>query len=71
MSASERIWGLTSRTDIGETPFDRLGGEPGIRMLVDPFDDLMDGDDRFARLRAMHAQDFMPMREALALFLIS
>jgi hemoglobin len=55
--------------DTTVLPFDEIGGAPAIRTLVDRFYDLMDGDDRFAGLRAIHAVDLTPMRESLAGFL--
>ena len=51
------------------TPFDRIGGEPEIRRLVDRFYDLMDQDPAYAELRAMHADDLLPMRVSLTGYL--
>lgn len=53
------------------TVFERLGGEPGLRRLVDRFYDLMDGDPAFAALRAIHADDLTPMRGSLTDFLMA
>jgi hemoglobin len=36
------------------TPFEALGGEPGVRALVDRFYDLMDLEPSFAHLRELH-----------------
>jgi hemoglobin len=36
------------------TVFDRLGGEPGVRALVDAFYDRMDQEPRYAKLRELH-----------------
>ena len=36
------------------TPFDRLGGERGVRALVDRFYDLMDLEPAAAGIRALH-----------------
>ncbi|AKM11941.1 globin [Croceicoccus naphthovorans] len=51
------------------TPYEALGGADTFRRIVDRFYDLMDSEPRFAELRAMHAADLAPMREALASFL--
>ena len=50
-------------------PFEEIGGAPAVRALVERFYDLMDGDDRFAALRAIHAPDLTPMRQSLVGFL--
>ncbi len=52
-----------------QTPFERIGGDVAIRRLVDRFYDVMDRDPAFAALRAMHADDLMPMRVSLTGFL--
>ena len=36
------------------TPYTRLGGEPGVRVLVDRFYDLMELEPRYAVLRGVH-----------------
>ena len=48
------------------TPYEALGGEAGVRRLVDAFYDVMDGDPAAAPLRAMHAADLSPMRARLS-----
>lgn len=52
-----------------KSPFERLGGHDVITRITDRFYDLMDEDPAYARLRAMHAADLGPMREALPSFL--
>jgi hemoglobin len=47
-------------------PFDLIGGEAGVRRLVDAFYDAMEQDPAFVRLRAIHAADLGPMRSRLA-----
>ena len=51
------------------SPFERVGGHPAMRAITDRFYDLMDQDPTYAELRAMHAADLAPMRQALPLFL--
>ena len=52
------------------TPYDLVGGAAVVRRIVDRFYDLMDEDDAFRELRALHAPDLAPMRESLTGFLI-
>ena len=49
--------------------FERLGGEPGVRALVDRFYDLMELEPRFAALRAMHPTTLDGSRDKLFWFL--
>ncbi len=51
------------------TPFTRLGGEPGVRALVDRFYDLMDLEPQFAGLRALHPAQLDGSRDKLFWFL--
>ncbi len=51
------------------TPFLRLGGEAGVRTLVDRFYDLMDLETGFAELRALHPADLAGSRDKLFWFL--
>jgi hemoglobin len=51
------------------TPFERLGGEPGVRTLVDRFYDLMDLEPQFAVLRAVHGSTLDDARDKLFWFL--
>lgn len=53
----------------GPTPFERLGGEAGVRALVDRFYDLMDLEPRFAELRAVHPTTLDGARDKLFWFL--
>jgi hemoglobin len=53
----------------GATPYAMLGGDAGVRALVERFYDLMDLDGAYADLRAVHAADLCQAREKLYLFL--
>ncbi|MBK1688769.1 group II truncated hemoglobin [Rubrivivax gelatinosus] len=50
-------------------PFERLGGEAGVRTLVDRFYDLMELEPSYAALRAMHPQSLDGSRDKLFWFL--
>ena len=54
---------------LADTPYQRLGGEEGVRKLVDHFYDLMELEPRFADLRAMHPTHSDQTRDKLYLFL--
>ena len=51
------------------TPYDRLGGEAGVRQLVDRFYDYMDSEDGARGVRQLHAKSLRASREKLFLFL--
>lgn len=51
------------------TPFEQLGGEPGVRALVDRFYDLMELEPRFTGLRALHPTPLDGSRDKLFWFL--
>ena len=51
------------------TPFQRLGGEPAVRALVDRFYDLMDLEPDFSALRAVHPSTLDNARDKLHWFL--
>jgi hemoglobin len=50
--------------------FDVMGGEAGIRRLVDRFYDLMDHAPEAANVRALHAASLKQSREKLYLYLM-
>ncbi|CUA96335.1 group II truncated hemoglobin [Thiomonas bhubaneswarensis] len=52
-----------------DTPYQRLGGEEGVRQLVDHFYDLMELEPKYTELRAMHPTTSEHTREKLYLFL--
>ena len=51
------------------TPFARLGGEAGVRRLIDRFYDLMDIEPAYAELRALHPTPLDGSRDKLYWFL--
>ncbi|MDZ7591724.1 MAG: group II truncated hemoglobin [Rubrivivax sp.] len=51
------------------TPFARLGGESGVRALVDRFYDLMDLEPTYTAIRAMHPGTLDGSRDKLFWFL--
>jgi hemoglobin len=56
-------------TPAGPTPFALLGGEPGVRRLVDRFYDLMDLEPGFAGIRRLHPTTLDGSRDKLHWFL--
>lgn len=52
-----------------QTYYELLGGEVGLRTVVDNFYDLMQLDPRFSGIRAMHPQDMSGSRDKLFWFL--
>lgn len=52
-----------------QTHYERIGGEAGVRRLVDRFYDLMDGTAEAAGIRELHAKSLKASREKLFLFL--
>jgi hemoglobin len=52
------------------TPFELMGGDAGIRRLVDRFYDLMDSAPEAATIRALHAKSLAASRNKLHLYLM-
>jgi len=55
--------------DNTRTPYEQIGGEEGVRRLVDRFYDLMDSLPEVESIRGMHAKSLRRSREKLFLFL--
>ena len=53
----------------GASLYELIGGETGLRALVDRFYDLMDTSPEAARIRAFHAKSLKQSREKLFMFL--
>jgi hemoglobin len=51
------------------TPYQRLGGEPGVRALIDRFYDLMELEPAYAGIRALHPPSLDGSRDKLFWFL--
>jgi hemoglobin len=56
-------------TEAKITPYASIGGEAGVRALVERFYDLMEMEPSFGELRAVHGASLASAREKLFLFL--
>lgn len=56
-------------TDLTNPHYDLIGGEQGVRQLVDRFYDLMDTQPEAWELRKLHPQDLQSSRDKLFMFL--
>jgi hemoglobin len=56
-------------TETAATPFERMGGETGVRSLIDRFYDLMDLEPQFAGIRHLHPTSLDGSRDKLYWFL--
>jgi hemoglobin len=57
------------REAAAATPFELIGGEPGVRKLMDRFYDLMDTDQAYAGIRSLHPPDLSATRDKLFWFM--
>lgn len=56
-------------TDFEYSLYEMLGGEKGLRSLVDRFYDLMDASPEAMKIRSFHARSLKQSREKLFMFL--
>lgn len=56
-------------TGFESSLYEMLGGETGLRSLVDRFYDLMDSSPEAEKIRAFHAESLKQSREKLFMFL--
>jgi hemoglobin len=66
MSVPDRT---ASARSVKDTPYVRLGGDHGVRALVDRFYDLMDLEPAYEALRRVHGADLAAARDKLYWFL--
>jgi len=57
------------RVQPSTTPYALLGGDAGVRALVDRFYDLMELDPAYARIRALHPERITGSRDKLYMYL--
>jgi hemoglobin len=60
---------MSSPAPADDTPYRQLGGDTGVRRLVDGFYGLMDEVPEYHVIRKLHPQDLAGSREKLYLFL--
>jgi hemoglobin len=60
--------GMTSVAPV-PTPYEQIGGDAGVRRLVERFYDLMDSAPEAATVRALHATSLKASREKLYMYL--
>jgi hemoglobin len=66
--AARLHFGMTSPAP-SLTPYEQIGGDAGVRRLVDRFYDLMDSAPEATTVRALHAASLKASREKLYLYL--
>jgi len=60
---------MTAPNPDTPTPYEQLGGDAGVRRLVDRFYDLVDTAPEAATIRALHATSLKASRDKLHLYL--
>jgi hemoglobin len=56
-------------SENNQSLYELMGGETGLRMLVDRFYDLLDSSPEAAQLRSLHPKSLKPSREKFFIFL--
>jgi hemoglobin len=56
-------------TETEKTIYELIGGERGLRLLVDRFYDVMDSSPEASKVRAIHPTDLFQSRDKLFMFL--
>lgn len=56
-------------TETEKTLYELIGGETGLRSIVDKFYDVMDSSPEAAKVRAIHPDDLSQSRDKLFMFL--
>ena len=69
MSQEESASASSPAPEAPRSPFDHLGGQAGVRALVDHFYDLMDLEPALAGIRALHPASLDGSRDKLFWFL--
>jgi len=59
----------TQNAPAADTPYAQVGGDTGVRRLIDRFYDLMDVVPEYHGIRKLHPQDLIGSRKKLYLFL--
>ena len=62
--------GKSSSPTAPPTPYELLGGDAGVRSIVDRFYDLMDSAPEAATIRRLHAASLKASRDKLYLYLM-
>ncbi len=69
MDEGNHVSSDTSAPERETTFYQLVGGEDGLRHLVDRFYEIMEADPAAAGIRAMHGEDLIPIREKLFAFM--
>lgn len=65
----KKLYYNPSMADVEPSLYEMLGGEPGLRSLVNRFYDLVDSAPEARNIRSLHAKSLHQSREKLFMFL--